>query len=123
MLSLNSCFLSDEDVISTEDLLLGKWKISTYKENGTTPDTFNSCDLSTTIEFTTTEMLTDEFINENDTNNCILNNSYSYSYFVENNEIKANDIVIKIINLTTTTLELAVIENNITINKTYEKLN
>ena len=116
LFSLISCIDKDEEVISTQDLLLGKWKITDQKVNNQI-QSLTTCEYQETLEITATEIIFTDFLFDDATTNCILNNESSYPFtFIEDNKFKIyqneNLINIEIIDLNTDTLMLKYLIDN-----------
>lgn len=65
--TLFSCDIADEDAISTQDLLLGKWQLETFSLNGIQVD--NECKLNGSTEFNKKELVV-HYFSEDSLSNC-----------------------------------------------------
>ena len=117
--SFSSCLLEDEDEISSQDLLLGKWQTIAYTENNIVPNDFTRCDLSRTMEFFDNNITFIEYILESDTeSNCVFDETYTFQYEIVNDNtfkiIRTNgqEINVEILELTTSILKVKAIYNN-----------
>ena len=83
LISLISCVDKDEEVISTQDLLLGRWKTIQMKVDNQI-QSLTTCDYQGTMEFTSTEIIFTDYLFDDATDSCMLDEEYSFPYtFVE----------------------------------------
>lgn len=124
---LFSCDTSMDEMISTEDLLLGKWQLKSYIEDGETPNDISSCELLRTLDFLDNELIVDEYGESAGGLSCVLEFSTSINYFVKNNVIKTSFLDFIIDEITTSELHLKIFieEDNETIivKEKYTKIN
>lgn len=129
LISLISCVDKDEEVISTQDLLLGRWKTIQMKVNNQI-QSLDICDYQGTMEFTSTNIVFTDYLYDETADGCILDEEYSFPYtFVEDNIFKvyrSGGLIVstEIIDLNTNTLILRSLVNNATVIKeaTYKRI-
>jgi len=125
---LFSCINEDEDVLSTQDLLIGKWEILEMKIDGEV-EVLTTCELMGIMEFSTTEVSFTDYEYDDETSSCIFEEEFSFPYsFVDDNEIKVDrgdSLIIdtEIIELNSTTLILKSFVNGGAVEKTYKRIN
>jgi len=122
-----SCDTSMNDVISTEDLLIGKWQLESYTENEETPNTISSCELLKTLTFSNNELLIDTYVESFGGISCILKDSQSSNYYLKENTIKTSylDLIIDKITVSELYLKILITENDetVTLKEKYTKIN
>lgn len=122
-----SCDTSMDDVISTEDLLIGKWQLESYTKNGETPNTISSCELLKTLTFSNNELLMDTYVESTGGISCILEDSQSSNYYLKENTIKTIylDLIIDEITVSELYLKILITENDetVTVKEKYTKIN
>jgi len=127
IITLFSCIEKDEAIISTQDLLIGNWKITQFKVNENI-EILSVCDLMETIEFTTTNIIFTNFNYDEITSSCELEEEYKLPYtFTDDYKFKVNSgengyITIEIIELNTDTLMLQTLVNGTVKISTYKRI-
>ena len=129
LISLFSCVEKDEDVISTQDLLFGKWKTVEMKVNGTS-QSLTQCELVATLEFTVTDVIYTKYNYNEISSSCELDEELTVPYtFIDDYKFRVSGengyINTEIIELNTETLILKALVNNGTVIKesTYSRIN
>lgn len=119
--ALFSCVVYDDEDISMKDLLIGKWQLTSYTENGVAGT--NDCILQRSFEFTEKEFIADDYY-EDDNGECI-NEEKRINYTVNDTTITFNnvDLELNIENLSVDTLDIEVIVDGKKEQETYIKIN
>ena len=122
-----SCDTSMNDVISTEDLLIGKWQLESYTENEETPNTISSCELLKTLTFSNNELSIDTYVESFGGISCVLKDFQSSNYYLKENTIKTSylDLTIDKITVSELYLKILITENDetVTLKEKYTKIN
>jgi len=121
-LTLANCVFSDEDDLSTQDLLIGQWQLSSKVINGTAVEMNdeNICDFYYTNEFTYNKKIETFYSPTGDETICTFESTTSYDYSVDKNIITVNNIDSEILQLTTSKLHVKI---DATTELTFEKIN
>ncbi len=126
-LSFFSC-VADEEEISTQDLLFGKWKTTSYTENGITPNDFTNCDYERTVEFSDNEITFVDFMLDDTNTDCIIDETYNFDYELINDSLfkitRPNGIVLEneILALSSTELKIKAMVNDVAEETTFERI-
>ena len=122
-----SCDTSMNDVISTEDLLIGKWQLESYTENEETPNTISSCELLKTLTFSNNELSIDTYVESFGGISCVLKDSQSSNYYLKENTIKTSYLGLTIDKITVSELYLKILitenDETVTLKEKYTKIN
>lgn len=120
---LFSCDTSMEELITTEDLLLGKWQLESYTKGEETVE-ISACELLRTINFSENELTVDEYIESFGGLSCVLESSVDVNYYIKDNVIKTIFVDLIIEEITINELHLIIINDNDSILKEkYIKIN
>lgn len=121
-----SCDTSMDDLISTEDFLIGKWQLESYTVDGISPTDVSSCELLHTLDFTDNELIVNDYIESTGGLSCVLEESTTVDYFVKDNVIKTDYINFTIDEITISELHVTISVNDtetVIIKEIYKKIN